>query len=143
MALVTNRDLPTLLAKVEQDSLVSYTAVQHLPPAVATFLATHAHQARMADVGAPFAKTCARDDENLPTRQLVYLGVGQEMVLVSYYCGGFGLSQRVALFQLQGHTLRNAWGGFVTDDPNTKAALLHQIRHRQRTHPLNSGGMLF
>ncbi|WP_375437684.1 hypothetical protein [uncultured Hymenobacter sp.] len=150
MAIVTNRRLDTLLRLAEDRALISYASAQAMPPVVAAFF-----QARgsvdspfvLADVGAPFEKGDAILDPNLPTRQLVYLGVSPGLVLVSYYRGGVGLSQSVVLFRLQGQTIQDLWHGYVWDDAKTKAELLLQVRQSQekliRRELNNGGGLIF
>ena len=150
MAIVTNQRLDTLLDLAEHLPLVSYTSTQALPPVVAGFF-----QARgsadwpfvMADVGAPFTKTDVMIDPTLPRRQLVYLGVSPDLVLLSYYSGGVGLSQSVVIFQLQHQTIQDLWHGYVSGDPKTRAELLVQVRKNQeylyRRQLSNSGGLFF
>lgn len=150
MAIVANERLDTLLNLAEHRSLVSFTSAQALPPVVAGFFQARGSADRpfvMADVGAPFAKTDAILDPTLPRRQLVYLGVSPDFVLLSYYSGGIGLSQSVVIFQLQGQRIKDLWHGYMGGDPKTKAELLLQVRkshedlYRRRLN--NSSGLLF
>lgn len=150
MAIVTNQRLDTLLYLAERLPLVSYASAQALPPVVAGFFQARGSADwpfRLADVGAPFTETDVILDSTLPMRQLVYLGVSPDLVLLSYYSGGVGLSQRVVIFQLQGHTIQDLWNGYVNGDPKTKEELLVQVRkshadlsHRHRN---NSGSLFF
>jgi hypothetical protein len=149
LAIVSNQRLDTLLRMAEQRTLVSHTSAQALPPVVAAFF--HARERErpfvIADTGAPFSAGDAIVDPDLPRRQLVYLGVSPDLVLLSYYSGGVGLSQHVVIFRLQGHTIQDLWSGYVGNDPKTKAELLQQVRksHEElyRRHLNNSGGLLF
>lgn len=150
LALITSRNLPTLLTQAEETNLVSYTSAEAVPPVVQAFLDSRGDVDRpfiMADVGAPFEKTDAIMDETLPMKQLVYLGVSPQLVLVSYYSGGMGLVQDVVIVQLQGLRIRDVWHGYVQNDPKTKEELLEQVvrQHNQQVRKKgnNAGGIFF
>jgi hypothetical protein len=150
LAIVSNQRLDTLLSLAEQRALVSHSSTQALPPVVAGFFQTRGSADRpfiLADVGAPFEATDVILDERLPSRQLVYLGVSPDLVLLSYYSGGVGLSQSVVIFRLQGHTIQDLWHGYVGGNPKTKAELLQQVRRKHeelyRQQRNNSGGLFF
>jgi hypothetical protein len=150
LVLITSRNLQALLTEAEETELVSYTAAKAVPPVVQAFLEARGGVTRpfiMADVGSPFEKTCTPLDEALPRKQLVYLGVSPDLVLLSYYSGGIGLAQHVVIFQLQGLHIRDVWNGYVQNDPKTKAELLKQVvvQHNEQVRQKgnNSGGLFF
>ncbi|MBG8551992.1 hypothetical protein [Hymenobacter guriensis] len=146
MAILTKKRLPALLEKLQRTKLRTYTSAQALPPVVAAFLAlkTGANgPPEIADRGAPFEATDVVYDNSLPIRQLIYLGQGDDMVLLAYYQGGFGLSVHVAIFQLRHNKIQDMWSGCLTGDPTAKEDLIQQLHELPLERTITGCGLCF
>lgn len=128
LAILTNRRLDTLLAALQQAPLVQAHSVQALPPVVTSFLArVTQNEFSVADPGQPYQAT-DMVEEGLPTRQLLYLGQGNNLLLLAYNKGGIGLSERILLFKLQDQKILDFWTGYVKGTLTTKQQLLDYLQ---------------
>lgn len=143
-AVLTNRRLDQLLTEVDQTNLTSYQSAKALPPAIATFLEqAHQEPAAIADVGQAYESTDV-DDGSLPSRQLTYLGIGGDVVLLAYNLGGFGVSERVLLFQLKDGEIADFWTGYVRGQRHTKAEIIRYLReHKDQKWGVNTNIIYF
>jgi hypothetical protein len=137
-AILTNKRLPQLLAVGRGAALHEFRSVQALPSCIRSFL-TNSHTGQtvaIADVGGKYEATDVLSGEQLPRRQLLYLGVSQNFVLLAYNLGGFGLSECVLLFRLQDQHVCDFWTGHIDGHhrQTTKQGILRYVQAHQNEH---------
>ncbi|GAB2785588.1 hypothetical protein HNQ93_002608 [Hymenobacter luteus] len=126
LAILTNRNLDKLLLQIEQDSLIESRKTRDIPPIIQSFLNQHG-SFTIADYGQPFNATDNIVEER-PNRQLLYLGIGNQTVLMTYYLGGFGLSERVLLFEVKDNNITDFWTGYLNPDAFDKRRIIQVLR---------------
>lgn len=143
-AVLTNRRLNHLLTEADQTSLISYQSAKALPPVIAAFLERAQQEpVPIADVGQAYESTDLIMGD-LPRRQLTYLGIGGNVVLLAYYLGGYGVSERVLLFQLKNGTIADFWTGSVKGNRHTKEAIIRYLReHKDQRWGVNTNMIYF
>jgi|GEM_PF-1353918 len=143
-AVLTNRRLDQLLSEVHQTDLIGHQSATALPPVIATFLErTQKEPVSIADVGEAYESTDLIMDD-LPRRQLTYLGIGGNVVLLAYNLGGFGVSERVLLFQLKDGEIVDFWTGSVKGNCHTKEAIIRYLReHKDQRWGVNTNMIYF
>ena len=119
-AVLTNRRLDQLLTEAHQTDLIGYQSATALPPVIAAFLKRMQRgPVAIADVGQAYKATDVHYGD-LPSRQLTYLGIGGNVVLLADNWGGFGVSERVLLFHLKDGEIADFWTGCVKGNRHTK-----------------------
>ena len=143
-AVLTNRRLDQLLTAADQANLASYQSAKALPPVIAAFLKrVQREPVAIADVGQAYEATDV-DDGRLPSRQLMYLGIGGNVVLLAYNLGGFAVSERVLLFQLKDGEIADFWTGHVEGNCHTKEAIIRYLReHKDQKWGVNTNMLYF
>jgi hypothetical protein len=147
-AILTNRRLPQLLALARRAPLVRYPSAQALPTVITSFLAS-THKGRsvaIADVGGEYEATDALSGAQLPRRQLLYLGISKNIVLLAYNLGGIINTEHILLFHLQGSTIQDFWAGSIHERQRqtTKEGILHYLQVHQNEHwGLNTNRVYF
>lgn len=76
-------------------------------------------------------------ESNLPTKQLVYLGIGKNMVLLSYYTGGLRRQQHISMIKFKDKKISDFWFTQFGPDVNlnylfTKAGLIEKVKEAKR-----------
>lgn len=143
-AVLTNRRLDQLLAEADQTSLTSYQSAKALPPVIAAFLERAQRElVPIADVGQAYESTDLIMGD-LPRRQLTYLGIGGNLVLLAYNLGGYGVSERVLLFQLKNGEIADFWTGYVRGQCHTKEEIVRYLReHKDQKWGVNTNIIYF
>lgn len=65
---------------------------------------------------------------NLPTKQLVYFGLGKDIALLSYFTGGIGKSQHVNIIKFNGDKIVDFWFDYGIPFGSTKNEIIKFIR---------------
>ena len=71
---------------------------------------------------------------NLPDRQLVYLGVGKDVVLLAYNKGGIVMSERILIFHVQNSCIRDFWCGGVLTELTNKQQIVNHLKANKTKH---------
>jgi hypothetical protein len=143
-AVLTNRRLDQLLTEAHQTHLVEHQSAKALPPVIAAFLErVQQEPVPIADVGQAYEATDVHYGD-LPSRQLTYLGIGGNVVLLAYNLGGFAVSERVLLFQLKDGEIADFWTGYVKGNRHTKEAIIRCLReHKDQRWGVNTNMIYF
>ncbi|QIX59886.1 hypothetical protein HER32_01230 [Hymenobacter sp. BT18] len=146
-AILANQNLMSLIAKVQQDYLVEYRKVSAIPPVVSAFLhqndSLYREPFAMADYGQRYNATDVIWEE-LPRRQLLYLGVGTQTVMLVYNLGGEGSSRRVLLFDIHENKITDFWTGYVPNSVLNKNSIVKELLvNKDRRWGLNSNIIYF
>lgn len=74
-----------------------------------------------------------REGENLPTKQLVYFGIGKNIALLSYNTGGLSISggtrilQNMTILKFHGNKIIDFWYGSSLDFVTTKTQIIKTL----------------
>jgi hypothetical protein len=147
-AILTNRYLPRLLILARGTALHEFQSAQALPPCIRSFLTSSqkGQTVAIADVGGKYEATDALSGDQLPRRQLLYLGVSKDVVLLAYNLGGFASTECVLLFRLQDQHVCDFWTGHITGQhrQTTKESILRYLQaHKEEHWGLNTNIVYF
>ena len=142
---LTNRQLGQWLDEAQQAPLVAHRSAQALPAGVRSFLERITGEAfTLANPGEKYQETDVVYEHGLPTRQLVYLGVGDSLVVLTHYLGGYGVSERVMFFKMREQKVVDCWTGFVRGKADTKESILQYLReNKDRKFGVNTNILYF
>ncbi|MDO7876067.1 hypothetical protein Q5H93_15085 [Hymenobacter sp. ASUV-10] len=131
-AILKNIRLDALLADVQSANLLPQKAVSNLPSVVNNFLHEKVEDFAIVNPEEDFQSTDIMTG-NLPRRRLMYLGVADDIVLLAYELGGFGLSERVLIFKLNEHQITDFWTGSVKGKLQTKDEIVTYLRKNKNS----------
>jgi hypothetical protein len=107
-----------LLDTIRGLQLTSYQKTDKIPTCIQEAMdCLLAEKFRVARVGGPYYCCCSVGFRNLPRRQLMYLGVNDRYVLITYKRGGSALFCPMMLFQYEKEKIGAVWYwvGFDTE----------------------------
>jgi hypothetical protein len=144
-AILGNYRLDHWLAEAQKTPLVAHRSSQALPAGVRSFLERITGETfTLANPGEKYQETDVVYERGLPARQLVYLGVGDSLVLMAYYLGGYGVSERVMLFKMREQKVVDFWTGFVRGKGTTKEHILQYLQeYKDRKWGVNTNIIYF
>lgn len=134
VSILTNKNLDRLISKVETTELRIYPKYESTPSFVKMFLDSLAGtEFRIADPGEDWQATDVVEG-NLPDRQLVYLGVGQEVMLLAYNKGGIGMSERILIIRFENSCIKDFWCGGVLTELTDKDQIVNHLKANKDKH---------
>jgi len=126
--LLSNEKLPTLIAELEKTNLKEKKNGNEIPNFIRkTLNRMTADNFSIADCGEKWQVT---DDvvEELPARQLVYLGLGDNITLIAYYSGGIGESEHILILKHKNQQVTGLWHANILYDFKTKKEILKFLK---------------
>ena len=132
--ILNNKNLDTLLVKLDNSELVDKNRTKDIPDFINAFL-TSATPDKFS-IANPGEKWQSTDVvmEKLPNRQLIYLGIGSDLVLLTYYSGGIGESEHILIFRYKDKDIIDFWCGNVLDDVKDKKGIVTLLKKNRNKH---------
>lgn len=134
VSILTNENLDKLISKAERADLKRFSEFESAPGFIKTFLdSIVGEKFSIADPGEDWQATDVAL-EDLPDRQLVYLGVGQEITVLAFNKGGSGMSERILIFNSDNSCIKDFWCGGVMAELTDKNQILNHLKeniHKQ------------
>lgn len=130
------RNFPALLDILEWQRLTASVRSRDVPKPIRKFYRDIREERwQMADTGGAY-NCCCDVDEKLPSRQLIYLGYNDNMVLMSYRhgMGVFG-AVMVAIFRLEQGRITDFWSGSLLGfdgEPDSQKVMVQQLREMMK-----------
>ncbi len=161
-AILNNNNLTQLLGELEKSVLSEKKKVSEIPHFIKTFLDSATSGFSIANPGEDWQVGCVTMTEYkekkvinektgdttivvtfskpLPGRQLIYLGIGDIITLLTYATGGIGRSEHVLIIKHNDSKIVDFWCGQGVYDLTDKAKILKRLKeNREPYHDLNSG----
>ena len=113
--ILNNKNLQPLIDLLEKSDLSEKKNVSALPTFIKSFLNNLTDSFSIANPGENWQVGCVVD-QPLPSRQLIYLGIGKDIALMTYYTGGFGKLEHVLIFKFSNDKILDFWCGNITSD---------------------------
>ena len=126
--LLSDEKLTLLTAELEKTNLKEKKKANEIPNFIRkTLNRMTADNFSIADCGEKWQVT---DDlvEELPARQLVYLGLGDDITLIAYYSGGIGESEHILILKHKNQQVTGLWHANILHDFKTKKEILIFIK---------------
>jgi hypothetical protein len=140
--IIKNQNLDHLISLLEQTAITNYITPTALPPFIRSFFKDlNGADFSLASPGENWQSGCVVL-EDLPKRQMTYLGLGNDLVLMSYKTGGIGVSQHILIIQFKGQQVTDLWTGIAMEELPTKVSILNFIKkNRNKKWGFNNGGV--
>ena len=128
--ILTNQNLQPLINDLDKTTLSTHNDTKDIPDFIRTFLNNlTGSDFSIASPGENWqVGCCVNPEEKLASRQLVYLGLGSDIVLFSYFTGGFGKSEHVLIIKFKDKKIVDFWSGNVMVDLNNKKDILEYLK---------------
>ena len=66
--------------------------------------------------------------KNVPSRQLIYFGLGNDIALMTYYTGGIGKSEHILIIKFDNNEIVDFWCGNILADVTNKVDILKYLK---------------
>lgn len=76
--------------------------------------------------------TVSMKTKHVPTRQLIYFGIGSNIALMTYYTGGIGKSEHILIFKFNSNEIVDFWCGNILTDVNNKTEILKFLKDNKK-----------
>jgi len=140
-SILTNRNLDNFLAALETDSFVVTNNKKDIPRFIKKQLRCMTNGFSIANPGQRFQATEVVEwrIKPLPRRQLVFLAKSHNMLVMTYYKGGFGKSGHVVFIKFQGKKISDLWTGNALNGMETMQGIIDNIsQNRNKEWGLNT-----
>jgi hypothetical protein len=125
-----NRNKKTLVAALEEEKLVDKNTVLEIPDFIKTFFAAISDETEfsMANPGEKYQVGWFDLGKGVPTKQLIYFGIGKNIALFSYYSGGIRRYQRLAIIKFEGTKIVDFWFDNYDVSAKTKQEMIEYLK---------------
>jgi hypothetical protein len=69
--------------------------------------------------------------KDVPSRQLIYLGIGNNIALMTYYTGGIGKSEHILIIKFDHENITDFWCGNILTDVTTKTDIIKFLKENK------------
>ena len=125
--ILTNRNLDSLINIIEKSEIKEIKTVREIPFFIKNFLNSRTGDFSIANPGEDWNIGCD-EDEQLPSRELVYLGIASNIALMTYFTGGFGKSELILIMKLNKCKIVNYWCCSTIKDLYNKKEIIDYIK---------------
>ncbi len=129
--ILTHQNLDPLLAELEKTDLKTYRQVSDIPVFLVNFLETIIKDSfSIANPNEDWQFGCDASD-GLPSRQLIYFGLADNIALLTYLTGGIGVSEHILIIKFSSEKITDFWCGNVMADLTNKEEILKYIEENR------------
>jgi len=125
--ILTNNNLQSLIDNLEKSDITEKKTVSEIPLFIKSFLDNLTDTFSIVNLGENWQAGCVID-ETLPSRQLIYFGLGSNMALMTYYTGGIGTSEHILIFKFNDNKIIDFWCGNILQDITDKTEIIHYLK---------------
>ncbi|MES2616855.1 MAG: hypothetical protein V4613_03195 [Bacteroidota bacterium] len=138
-----SKNLPRMLNELDTNFLEKKWKVEDIPTFIISFMDSLTGPFVLANTGEPYTKGCIvetgyKNDSNgksvkynLPSRQLAFLGIGNDMAIITYCQGGIASSEYILIFKFKGNTITDFWATNInSDDIKTQAQIMRLLKSK-------------
>lgn len=157
-AILNNNNLQSFIDDLEKTDLTEKKTVAEIPSFIKSFLDTLTKSFSIADPGDEWQVGCVvmgkeiqkkvydkktgdtliqitfDNSQPLPSRQLVYFGLGKDIALMTYYTGGIGKSEHILIIKFDNINIGDFWCGNILTDVKSKAEILRYLKENKDKH---------
>ena len=140
VAILTNRNLDSLITRLEDSKLKTYKTVKEIPSFIINILSGLTSDGfSIANQSENWQATDAIMDDSLPNRQLSYFGLGDDIALLTYYTGGIGKSLHIIIIKFQDKKILDFWCGNVLINLKDKKEIVKYLKeNKNKNRVLNT-----
>jgi hypothetical protein len=154
--ILTNQNLQHLINNLENISLTDYKTVNEIPNFIMDFLkcTRDSGQFSIANPGEDWQVGCTSVilvdkkgkvvSKPLPSRQLIYFGLGKDIALLTFYTGGIAKTEHTLIFQFQDKKVTDFWCGITwTGSADKKEIIKFLQANKDKDWGLNTNVIYF
>jgi len=129
--ILTHQNLEPLLAEIEKTDLKTYRQIRDIPVFLVDFLKIITKDSfSIANPNEDWLFGCDVSDD-LPTRQLIYFGLADNIALLTYLTGGIGVSEHILIIKFSSEKITDFWCGNVMANLTNKEEILEYIKENR------------
>lgn len=130
--ILANENLQPLINDLDKANLTTHRNTEEIPDFIKNFL--DSITGKHFSISNPGEKWQATDAvlETLPDRQLVYLGLADDLALLCYKSGGIGVSEHLLILKFENQKISDLWCGNVLVDLNNEKEVLDYIKSNDK-----------
>ena len=126
--ILSNQNLPFLIKELEKEELIQQDRYENTPKVVRNLLNKLTGKFDIANPGKKWQVGCVHMGKPLPSRQLVYLGVSEELLLMTYYTGGIGKAANTMIIKYKKGTIIDFWKGHAPYNTDNKDEIISYLK---------------
>ena len=151
-AILNNNNLQSLIDDLEKTDLTEKSKIAEIPSFIKSFLDSLTGNFSIAnpdedwqvgcvvmgkqiqkkiydkETGDTLIQVTFDNSQPLPSRQLVYFGLGKDIALMTYYTGGIGKSEHILIFKFESNKILDFWCGNILTDVANKTEILKYLK---------------
>ena len=129
--ILANLSLPALINDLSIAELKEKYTAKDIPVFIKSTLENLTHDNfSIADPGQNWQSTDVIV-EKLPARQLIYLGIGKNITLITFLKGGVGESEHILIIKYEGQRIIDFWCGNILSRVDNKADIIKYLKKNQ------------
>jgi hypothetical protein len=125
--ILAHLELEPLLSEFQTDSFKISVDQKDIPYPIRKQLNCLTRGFSIANPGKPYQMTDVIV-QKLPRRQLVFLAVNKNMLVITYLMGQMGLPRKILIVKFNKNNISNLWSGQGFNDLNSKEGIIQFIR---------------
>lgn len=154
-AILNNNNLQSLIDELEKTDLTEKKTIAEIPSFIISFLDSLTDNFSIANPDEDWQVGCVvmgkeiqtkvydkktgdtliqitfDNSQPLPSRQLVYFGLGKDIALMTYYTGGIGKSEHILIIKFDNTNISDFWCGNILTDVKNKAETLKYLKENK------------
>jgi len=137
-SILLNKTLDNFLLKLQSDSFITFNDKKAIPGFVKNQLNCLSGDFSIANPDQQYQAGCVVI-KKLPGRKLLYLAKSNDMLIMTYLTGGWGVSTHILFIKFTCNKIIDLWTGVCLKDLKSKTDILTYIKeHRNKEWGLNS-----
>lgn len=112
-----------LVNDIQSASLLEKSTVQLIPNYILNYMDTVSNGFTIANPDEEWQVGCTVD-KPLPSRQLIYFAMSDEIAVMTYRTGGWGVCGHLAVFEIENSTVKNSWIQYAPDTLDSKKDII-------------------
>ena len=156
--ILSNQNLQSLMGDLEKAELTEKSRVNEIPYFIKTFLDNLTGNFTIANPDENWQVGCVAmgkliekkvydkktgdtlieltfdNSHPLPSRQLIYFGLGKDIALLTYYTGGIAQSEHILIIKFQDNEIINLWWDYISGDVKNKTEVLKYLKENKNNN---------
>ncbi len=142
--ILSNKNLKKLIKSLENTDLAEKKSVSEIPIFIKTFLDEFTDSFSIANPVEEWQDGCIIENPPLPARQLIYLGLGSDIALMTFYSGGWGITEHILILTYKDNKILDFWCGNGMSDHSNKLEILNYLKESmEKNRGLNTNSIYF
>ena len=127
ISILLNENLDSFVSKIQKKTFTISYDKKDIPPSLKVKLDCFANDFSIANRDEEYQATCTIK-KKLPERQLQFLGISDDTIIMTYLTGGVGVCTHILFVKLQGDTIKDLWAGTCLSELTSKKDILNYIK---------------